>query len=113
MVNAISVLDRGPRSEERSISFDPIGYDPSEWEELFTDIDAALELEDLPSLHGDRWQPLEFGFGFTGPTDEVFRVKSVLEQFAMQVYLDESGPVRLAPISISEHRDEGDETGKV
>jgi hypothetical protein len=106
MIKAPTVLDSGQR-QDQSVSFDPIGYDPSEWEELFNDIDAALERESLPSLHGERWQPLEFGFEFTGPIDEVIRIKSVLDQFAMRVYLDDAAPLRLPPFANIEDQDAG------
>lgn len=91
-MNATSISDPRQRKQELSVSFDPVGYDPSEWEKLFTDIDTALEREGLPSLHGERWQPLDFGFEFTGGPDDVFRIKAVLEQFAMRVYLDGGHP---------------------
>ena len=104
MTKGKTVLDAGPG--HHSVSFDPLGYDPSEWEELFNDIDAALERENLPLLHGERWQPLEFGFEFTGSVDEVFRIKSVLDQFAMRVYLDDDAPLRLPPFANSGEGDE-------
>jgi hypothetical protein len=71
--------------KKSSLLFDAEGYDPLEWDELYSSIAAALKAEGLPGVYEDPWRIVDDRFLFTGSPGEVERIEEVLEQFAVRI----------------------------